>query len=98
MDNPEKLATSFTPSPFIEVLLPNQENWQSCIHVFICIYIDFVCVSTIFRMDFGTVSTVYNCFRKIPVLRLNFPRLSAREIFRLLTGIFRKYPSQAGEG
>jgi hypothetical protein len=32
--------------------------------------------------------------RKIPVLRLNFPRLSAREIFRLSTGIFRKYPSQ----
>jgi hypothetical protein len=26
--------------------------------------------------------------RKIPVLRLNFPRLSAREIFRLSTGIF----------
>ena len=25
--------TSLTPSPFIEVLLPNQENWQSCIHV-----------------------------------------------------------------
>jgi hypothetical protein len=33
--------------------------------------------------------------RKIPVLRLNFPRHSAREIFRLSTGIFRKYPSQA---
>ena len=33
--------------------------------------------------------------RKIPVLRLNFPRLSAREIFRLSTGIFCKYPSQA---
>ena len=32
--------------------------------------------------------------RKIPVLRLNFPRHSAREIFRLSTGIFRKYPSQ----
>jgi hypothetical protein len=31
--------------------------------------------------------------RKIPVLRLNFPRHSAREIFRLSTGIFRKYPS-----
>jgi hypothetical protein len=26
--------------------------------------------------------------------RLNFPRHSAREIFRLSTGIFRKYPSQ----
>jgi hypothetical protein len=32
--------------------------------------------------------------RKIPVLRLNFPRHSAREIFRLSTSIFRKYPSQ----
>ena len=32
--------------------------------------------------------------RKIPVLRINFPRLTAREIFRLWTGIFRKYPSQ----
>jgi hypothetical protein len=32
--------------------------------------------------------------QKIPVLRLNFPRHSAREIFRLSTGIFRKYPSQ----
>ena len=32
--------------------------------------------------------------RKIPVLRLNFPRLSAREIFRLSTDIFRIYPSQ----
>jgi hypothetical protein len=32
--------------------------------------------------------------RKIPVLRLNFPRHSAREIVRLSTGIFRKYPSQ----
>ena len=31
--------------------------------------------------------------RKIPVLRLNIPRHSAWEIFRLLTGIFRKYPS-----
>jgi hypothetical protein len=31
---------------------------------------------------------------KIPVLRLNFNRLSAREIVRLSTGIFRKYPSQ----
>ena len=30
----------------------------------------------------------------LPVLRLNFPRRSAREIFRLSTGIFRKYPSQ----
>jgi hypothetical protein len=36
----------------------------------------------------------YN-LRKIPVLRLNFTRLSAREIFRLSTGIFSKYPSQA---
>jgi hypothetical protein len=27
-------------------------------------------------------------------LRLNLYRLSAREIFRLSTGIFRKYPSQ----
>jgi len=33
-------------------------------------------------------------FRKIPVLRLNFTRHSAREIVRLSTGIFRKYPSQ----
>jgi hypothetical protein len=32
--------------------------------------------------------------RKIPVLRLNFTRYSAREIVRLSTGIFRKYPSQ----
>ena len=32
--------------------------------------------------------------RKIPVLRQNSPRHSAREIFRLSTGIFRKYPSQ----
>ena len=32
---------------------------------------------------------------KIPVLRLNFPRLSAQAIFRLSTSIFRKYPSQA---
>jgi hypothetical protein len=32
--------------------------------------------------------------RKIPILRLNLPRHSAREIFRLSTGIFRKYPSQ----
>ena len=31
--------------------------------------------------------------RKIPVLRQNFPRHSARE-FGLSTGIFRKYPSQ----
>jgi hypothetical protein len=31
---------------------------------------------------------------KIPVLRLNFTRHSAREIVRLETGIFRKYPSQ----
>ena len=31
---------------------------------------------------------------KIPVLRLNFPCHSAREIFRLSTGIFCKYPSQ----
>jgi hypothetical protein len=31
---------------------------------------------------------------KIPVLRLNFPRHLAWEIFRLSTGIFRKYPSQ----
>jgi hypothetical protein len=30
----------------------------------------------------------------LPVFRLNFPRRSAREIFRLSTGIFRKYPSQ----
>ena len=33
--------------------------------------------------------------RKIPVLRLNSPRHSTREIFRLSTGIFHKYPSQA---
>jgi hypothetical protein len=32
--------------------------------------------------------------RKIPVLRLNSPRHSAREIVRLSTGIFRKYPTQ----
>jgi hypothetical protein len=32
--------------------------------------------------------------QKIPVLRLNSPRHSAREILRLSTGIFRKYPSQ----
>jgi hypothetical protein len=30
----------------------------------------------------------------LPVLRLNFPRRSAGEIFHLSTGIFRKYPSQ----
>jgi hypothetical protein len=33
--------------------------------------------------------------RKIPVLRLNFSRHSALEIFRLSTGNFCKYPSQA---
>jgi predicted helicase len=33
--------------------------------------------------------------RKIPVLSLSFARHSAREICRLSTGIFRKYPSQA---
>ena len=32
--------------------------------------------------------------RKIPVLKLNFPRHSSRDIFRLSTGIFRKYASQ----
>ena len=30
--------------------------------------------------------------QKLPVLRLNFLRHSAREIVRLSTGIFRKYP------
>ena len=31
---------------------------------------------------------------KIPILRINLPRHSSREIFRLSTGIVRKYLSQ----
>jgi hypothetical protein len=46
----------------------------------------------------GVIKQIYHVWegylRKIPVLRLNFARHSAREIFRLSTGIFRKYPSQ----
>jgi hypothetical protein len=47
---------------------------------------------------FDVIKQIYHVWegylRKIPVLRLNFPRHSAREIFRLSIGMFRKYPSQ----
>ena len=46
------------------------------------------------RCNYTDISYWERYLRKIPVLRLNFPRLSDREIFRLSTGIFRKYPSQ----
>jgi hypothetical protein len=42
-----------------------------------------------------TANTVWEGYlRKIPVLRLNFSRHWMWDIFRLLTGIFRKYSSQ----
>jgi hypothetical protein len=48
------------------------------------------------KYDFAnTMKKVKSDLRKLPVLRLNFPRPLAREIFRLSTGIFRKYSSQA---
>jgi hypothetical protein len=62
-------------------------------------------ILTLSKPDFWTLELLRQCgillyhvwvryLRKIPVLRLNFPRHSSQEIFRLSTVIFRKYLSQ----
>jgi hypothetical protein len=48
----------------------------------------------IYTSNYRVTRLLEGYLQKIPVLRLNFPWHSAREIFRFSTCIFRKFPSQ----
>ena len=84
------LEISLTPPLFIAVPVPSQESERLCICVLV---VSILFLSTILLFDDGIVPIAWY-FLFFNILYVILIQYSAREIFRLSTGIFRKYPSQ----